>query len=388
MKYLIAIVVAAGLGFAAAYLMVSKPNSTPKQVENADPEAAVAAPAAKPAAPKNVPHNTPVDVLQKLTKLNPSATKDPARTVRQIIHHLETLTDAGEDAIHPISAFIATGVDLDYILSDSPGNGAPFWNWHSGQPIFSGLVLPPSLRLSLVDVLRNIGGENAETALGVILATSSRPVEVAYVAVVLEKMAPGKYREVALASAKRLLEDPAHTNAHTPLDAHADANLYGVLNMNGDNSLVEAAQAKLMVNGRYDADAGKYLVNALKGQAMPVLAKLYPTATAEDKNVINNQAFNYVGNSAEANTIFKSWILDNTVDSGAQAIYAKPRSTFVELLAGGNQGFFHAPVPTDPAVISDRINLLNDINGQLPPSMLKEVVGQTIQKLQALPGAH
>lgn len=388
MKYLIAIIAAAGLGFAAAYLMVSKPAPAPVSAASADTSAPDAPPAAKPIALKDIPPNSPLGILQKLVKLNPTATKDPSRTVRQIIHHLEGLTDAGDAAVPAIAAFIVTGGDMDYILPDSHGTGVPFWNWHPGQPILSGFVLPPSLRLSLVDVLKNIGTEKAETELGVILATSSRPVEVAYVAVVLEKMAPGKYKEVALAAAKRLIADPAHTNSPSPLDAHADANLYGVLNMNGDNSEVEAAQSKLMANGRYDADAGKYLVGALKEQAMPLLAKIYPTANAEDKNVINNQALSYVGNSADANAIFKSWILDNNVDGASQAVYAKPRAKLIESLAGSGDVLFRSPAPTDPNVIAGRISLLTDINNSLPPSPLKQVIGQTIQRLQGLPGAH
>jgi hypothetical protein len=388
MKYLITFVLAAGLGFAAAYLTITKPNQAqPSSASTESSETIPATPQSPALKSIVVESNSPVDILQKLSQLNPAKSKNPARTVRQIIHQLESLTDAGEDVIPAISLFIKTGADMEYILQEKNGPTAPFWNWHPGQPLFSGLVLPPSLRLSLVDVLKNIGGEKAETALGVMLATSTRPVEVAYVSAVLEKMAPGKFKEVGNSSAKHLLENPAQNSSGSPLDEHNDANLYNVLNMNGDNSLVEAAQAKLMNNGRYDADAGKYLVGALKEQAMPVLAKAYATANAEDKNVINNQAFTYVGNSADANAIFKNWILDNSVDPATQAVYAKPRPTFIELLAGGNTGLFRAPVPTDPTVIANRINLLTDINNSLPPSNLKQVVGATIQKLKGLPGA-
>ncbi|MCX6896430.1 MAG: hypothetical protein NTZ16_13215, partial [Verrucomicrobia bacterium] len=292
---------------------------------------------------------------------------DPARVIRQITHHFESLSEIGQPAIAPIGQMLATGKDLDYILNDklAAASGLPFWSWRVGQPVFSGLVLPPSFRLGLVDVLKTIGTEEAENVLLVAMTSTTRALEVAYIAQVLEKMVPGKYTEVGLAAAKRLLAEPSRPISPSALDANGDSSLYAMLGSHGDKSAVENAQAKIAGSGRLDFDAAKYLVATLKEQAMPELAKTYQSANGEDKNRIANLAFPYVGASADANQIFKDWILDSTQDAGSQT------------------GPFQPEVPTNRDVITSRIGLLNEMNAATADPRLKQAIGQSLQCLQA-----
>lgn len=380
MKNLFSIIAGGIVGFAVAYYVISKPAGT------GQPAAVTAAASTTPA----LPTISPVESLQKLTQLNPTATKDPARVIRQIVHHMESLVDAGNLAVAPIGEVIATGKDLDYLLDEprTTASGLPFWNWHAGQPVFSGLVLPPSFRLGLVDVLKSIGTEQAENVMLVMLTSTLRAVEVAYIAQVLEKLEPGKYTEVGLAAAQRLLNDTSRPASTSPLDAKGDAYLYALLGAHGDKSLVATAQSKLVNNGRLDMDAAKYLITTLKTEALPELAKAYQGANVEDKNKIANLTFSYVGASAEADQIFKDWIVNSTQDPNSQTLIARPRAAYIQMLAGGSFGLFQAPAPTDPAVIASRIRLLTGMYSGMPESPLKQVVVQTLQKLNSLSAAR
>ena len=68
--------------------------------------------------------------------------------------------------------------------------------------------MPPSLRLGLIDVLDQIGGDQAQGILAEQLDTTGRAIEVAYIARVLQDEAPDKYRDNALKAAKELLASP------------------------------------------------------------------------------------------------------------------------------------------------------------------------------------
>lgn len=374
MKNLFSLIVGGAVGFAAAYFLVSKP------AENCKSAAAVAPANVQPVAPAV----SPADDLQKLTVLNPTGTKNPARVIRQIVHHLESLVDAGDKAIAPISEVIATGKDLDYLLDEraATASGLPFWNWRAGQPIVSGLVLPPSFRLGLVDVLKSIGTEEAQNVMAMMMNNTSRPVEVAYIAAVLEKLSPGVYAEIAMAAARRLLATPA-AGSVSSLDANGNASLYALLGAHGDTSLMATAQSNLVSNARLDVDAANYLLTTLKEKALPQLATTYQGANAEDKNKIALMTFNYVGASAEANQIFKDWILNSGQDANSQTVVARPRSLYLQMLCGGNFGPYHAEVPTNRDIINSRIGLLKEMDTASTDLRLKQAIGQSLQCLQA-----
>jgi hypothetical protein len=234
----------------------------------------------------------------------------------------------------------------------------------------------------LVDVLKAIGGKSAEALLAEMLRTTPRAIEVAYIAQVLETMAPGKYTALSLAAAKRFLSDKTPAAGAGPLDENGSTALYALLSAHNDDSEAAAAKARLVVNGKMDMAAAKYLITALKGEGVAELAKIYPTASPEDKNRINGLTFPYVGATPEANQIFKDWVLDNKQDPAATTLNAKPRSLYVQMLCGGSFGPFQADVPTNREVISSRINLLKEMDLTVSEPRLKQAIAQSLQCLQ------
>ncbi len=138
-----------------------------------------AATATRDAAPGAFPQIT------SLWDIGPSS-RFPAADVERYLNELARL---GEAALPRIRAFLQDGKDAALAAAgDSQGLGR-----HR------------SLRLALFDVLRQIGGPQAESLLAEELQYTADPLEVATLARFLDEMAPGGYQEQALQAAREIM---------------------------------------------------------------------------------------------------------------------------------------------------------------------------------------
>ncbi|MFN7138464.1 MAG: hypothetical protein ACK4UN_03905 [Limisphaerales bacterium] len=267
MKTVLSILVAGGLGFGAAYFITAKQTEALKSEQarlETEYQEKVKKLQSELAAERNrlptiervttqVPVNVrrgPEEILARLVELRPvGAARVP--TIRKIIHELEDLSELNDASVPAIRNFLAQNTDVDYGVersSRSDGDERSRWTapWQRSAPPTE-FTLPPSLRIGLFDVLKDIGTPAAEQTLAEVLETTGRAVEVAYVARLLESIAPGKYRDVAIASAKDLLRNPLPIDNPNRLDEQAEGYLYGVLEFYNDNSFASDAMA-LLVN--------------------------------------------------------------------------------------------------------------------------------------------
>ncbi len=387
MKTLIAIILALGVGFAAAYVIVSKQKSTPPpQVESPTP-APVQQTAATPT-PKVIVKTvagtpageTPQDMLNDLLNIHLGATGGERNTaLRTVVFKLEGLAQCGKDAVPAISAFIGRSVDVNYTSADNQnnnggnnngggnnfgnnggGNGGGFGGFRGGarrarnlQNLQTDWVVPPSLRLGLVSTLKEIGGKDAEQALADMLNSTARGVEVAYLTVVLEDMAPGKYRDVAVKAAKDLLTNPVTVDKPDQLDDLSKSYLYGVLEFYKDATFAQTAQQMLVgKDGRLDMDAMDYLSTVLGEQSVAALYSAYNNSALTnqfDKMRLGRDILGFVGQNSTANQFFTTMLNDPNVDN-RQKLFS------IMQLAGGFGGDL-----TDQQVINARINVLNQL---------------------------
>jgi hypothetical protein len=241
-------------------------------------------------------------------------------------------------------------------------------------------VAPPSLRLGLAGVLKEIGGPDAEAALAEMLSTTGRGVEVAYLARMLEEIAPGKYRDAAIAAAKELLMNPPSVNDPDRLDDLSKSYLYGILEMFHDTSFVVNAQQMLVgADGRLDRDAMTYLTDVLKDQSASALYQAYenPSLTNQfDKMMVGREVLNYVGQNAQANALFNETLNNADLDSRAKVFS-------IIQLAGGGFGPFASESPADPQIIANRIALLNSVAPQFANDpTLSQAITLATQALQ------
>ena len=396
MKVLITILLAASIGFAAAYVIVSNRHEAMLKTERARMEAQWQAEresletqlaVAKNKKPKVEQVTTevavaskrsPKEILENLLKLQPSGTTR-IFTIRKIVHELEDLAALGDQAVPDIRGFLAKNSDLDYSIErtdrqDGDRRGwTPPWQRNSPPTEFT---LPPSLRIGLFDVLKDIGSDESEKLMGEVLGTSGRAVEVAYLTRTLEEIAPGKYRETALSAAKDLLRNPIAINSPNRLDEQAEGYLYGILELYNDVSFVEDAK-KMLVNaeGRLDRSAQQYL-NKVQGENMvATYYDLYANSALTnnfDKMSVATKILDYVGPNQQANAFLKETVENTNLD-------ARARSFAVMSLAGGFGG---DDAPKDPNLIRQRIPVLENLKSSTTDERLVQVINRTQQNLQ------
>jgi hypothetical protein len=308
---------------------------------------------------------SPQQILEKLLKLNPSVGEEARnRIFRQIVHHLQMLVDLGPDALPVVQAFLQQNKDVDYVGDVLNESGERVRTGFTSRYVArTDFLVPPSLRLGLIDALDQIGGDEAEAVLAEVLDTSGRGVEVAYIARVLEETNPGKYRDNALKAAKDLLTNPPSIDMPNRIDENARAYLYQVLAMYRDNSFAQIAQAQLiMPDGRVDRQALGYLSNTLKEQGVPALYAAYKDQRLTNQNEraqIQTAILAFTGPSAEANELFKQIISDEKVPAAI-------RSYAVVGLAGGAG----KERPSDPQLIQSRLTLLHNFRSYLKDEKL------------------
>lgn len=374
MKTLFSILIAAGVGFGAAFFLmpdrggvagVSGSSDVEWQARVDQLEKELAAARSRPGRAQHSSSEAPIvvagrrspqEILDKLLTLKPAGDNRIA-TIRKIVHELEDLAELKDEAVPAIRQFLAQNSDLDYSVErteegDRDRRGfTPPWVRNRATTEF---ILPPSLRMGLFDVLKEIGGSDAEQALAEVLGSSGRAVEVAYVARMLEEMAPGSYRDVAIEAAKSLLRNPVSIDNPNRLDEAAEGYLYGVLELFGDTSFAEEAKKLLVEDGRLDRNVRDYLTKTQGEKAVPLLYEAYKNTTFSnewDKASIASRILDYAGPNADANKLLNEIVGDPNVDSRMKAFA-------IMRLAGG---FGDAESPKDPEVIKARLNVVGGI---------------------------
>jgi hypothetical protein len=354
---------------------------------------------------------SPQEILNDLLAIKLVAGKEHNQTLRKVVYKLGQIASRGETALPAIHGFTSQNIDVSYdpqaadtaagtnaATADAAANLGGRRNvFGGGQRGFFGRgearrardlknfsadwVAPPTLRLGMITALKEIGGTGAEQELVYMLSTTGRGVEVAYLTVTLEQMAPGKYREAAIAAARELLMTPPSADNADRLDALAKSYLYGVLEFYKDTSFVFNAQQMLVgADGRLNNDALDYLSQTLKDQSVPAIYAAYknPALTNQvDKFNLGRELVSYVGQNATANQFFTETLQNADLD---------PRAKFFAIarLAGGGFGPGSTDVPLDPQVASSRIQLLTSLQPQFAnDEQLSQVMASTVTALQS-----
>jgi uncharacterized membrane protein YgcG len=415
MKTLIVILLAASVACASTYFVVSSQKAAQLKAaqenwekEKAQLEAAqtnsnsASAQTVVVSAPSSASaEESPEDILNDLLAVKLGSGDTRNASLRLVVFKLESLAQRGKAAVPAIRSFIGRNVDVDYSAqqnqngngadanvandgnnqtnnnngggNDRRFNGGGFGGGFAGggnnfrgggrrgrnlQNLRTDWVAPPSLRLGLVGVLQEIGGTESEQALAEMLSSTARGVEVAYLARVLEEIAPGKYGVAACAAAKELLLNPPAVDDPDQFDDLSKSYLYGVLEMFHDASFAPNAEQMLVgADGRLDQDAMDYLNDVLKDQSVSALYAAYQNQNLTnqfDKMSLGREILNYVGQNAQANQLFTDTLNNKDLDSRMKAM-------IIVQQAGGGFGPFASEAPTDPQVIAGRTQLLQQL---------------------------
>ncbi len=337
--------------------------------------------------PVVVTGRSPADALRELQQLRPGPGAKTRDVRFRIVHQLESLVDAGPAAVPLIREFLDRMEDVDY----APSEGRSSDNNRGRNTALAALQnrprasldfdFPPSLRLGLVDVLRRIGGAQAEAALEQMLARTGRGVEVAYAARALDEMNPVVHRPAAIAAAHELLLNPSVVEKPNRLDENARAYLLTLLSDWGDTSFAQYAPTLLIgADGRIDRTVLDYLNGTLREQAMGAIYQAYldPRLTNQwEKASLVSTAFNYVGPNGDANRMFQDVLNNQTIPTPLKALA-------IGALAGAERGGVRIETPADPQTIQARIAVLEATKASLTDPTLARAADRTIENLTAL----
>lgn len=170
---------------------------------------------------------------------------------------------------------------------------------------------PPSMRMGLFDVIRQIGGAEAEAMLVGAMRQSARGIEIAMLDIILEEMAPGKYQTEILEAARELLSKPIASTG-SQMDDRSRNYLFAILAKYKDEAFLKTAQGMLITpEGNIDGLTLNYLNSTLGEKAMPIIYDLYKNTTLTnmtDQMAIRGMALRYIGSSANADEIFRDTI--------------------------------------------------------------------------------
>ena len=362
----------------------------------------------------------PEEIIERLKGVHADGSR--AKSLREVMFHLQSLVVHGESAVPAIRTYLALNEDIPYSFTENGRGGfggrrggneaqptaqagqaqeqnnrqsrqqrggpnAPGGPGGGDQNDFRQMfgqgsrsetnptldfALPPSLRIALIDVLRDIGGANAEAALAEVLKTSARGVEIALTYQHLEQMAPGRYTDVAVAAAKELIPNLPDIENPDRLDRNAKGYLYGILKRANDATFVATAKTLLVTdNGQIDNNALDYLNTVLKGQAVAILLEAYNDprmANPWAKAPLTQQILAQVGANAQANKFF----FDLVANPEENAMTKRMAIAGVAGVGGGRGPFGGGggdnETASDPATLQARLQVLNQTGQSVDPN--------------------
>jgi hypothetical protein len=115
--------------------------------------------------------------------------------MREALYWMEELVQAGPAALPAIREFLARNEDIELDTSGLQSRVV------RDAKLPGDFVLPPSLRMGLFDVVRRIGGEEAEQLLADTLPATGRGLS-GLSGASAQEMAPNQYRDAALNRAR------------------------------------------------------------------------------------------------------------------------------------------------------------------------------------------
>ena len=197
------------------------------------------------------------------------------------------------------------------------------------------------------------------------LRSASTTANLAWIARALQQSAPGKYRDVAVAGARELLERPLATGG-SALDRNDRDHLFSVLAMYGDTGYVTTARTQLIqADGAIDRSVLKYLQQSLGPQSVPLAAAAWSDPKLTDpakREPLARLALTFAGADPQANDFYVTAIND-------MGLTKDQRSNLIEDL---NEDGFSNPKnlsASDLPLIENRLALIE----QLAPSAADDV---------------
>lgn len=373
----------------------NEPQPPPPLIVTSAPPAVSATPAVDPEA-----------VIAELTRLRIRSGPHRVADLQEVVFRLRLLAHAREKSIPAMSSYLSRFEDIEYPLageklpetdaSDDPlgedfseGSEKPPMppRRSSGTPSSRSerlqfeFLTPPTLRLGLIDVLVEIGGPAAEAVLADLLQRTGRGVEIAYTSRKLETLVPGRYREIALNSARELLVNPPSLAGTSAFDRLQRPYLYSVFEFYHDTRFASVAP-QLLVNasGRLDREALRFLTRTTPTEA--VLPSLYDAFTKlspsnhADRSRLLQTALPSAGRDLSANAMIRDVLRDPTIPAEQRGFVMQSLARMPPRRGAEGRG------EIDREGVQLRLQFIDQLRSEIPDARLAKSFERTARQLQ------
>lgn len=328
----------------------------------------------------------PIVLVERLRNLG----EDNRKKIREALFCFQGLVEAGNESVDPIKGYFLSGENVQ-LSGMGRGGGNPFEGQMGMQPGGNGPgdmrnrmgmmgmgrgggMIPASTRQGLVEVLGDIGGDEAIGLLGQLVPTALDASELVYLSRILQGIDENAFRNVTITTARNLL-------ASSEINNIEKRQLFDLLAQLGDTEYAAAMQNNLIVNGRLDGTTLDFLVRSLGEGAMPAIYSSFMDANTaqQDQARLMASALNFVGSNSQANEMFNTALNSVGDNQGLRGMLLMGLSG----VGPGGEGL-------TPDVAQSRLNYLSTLESQYAndQNMLGYLHGARTQlEYRANPGA-
>ncbi len=296
------------------------------------------------------------EILDELMQTSMSY-KNRRRAQRRLSYLFESLALQGDAAVPLIREFLNKMEDVDFAVQREGESDEERKRRYSRFRATLNFSQPPTLRIGLMDMLAEIGGDHAEATIAELLSSTGRGLEIAYAAKIIQGwLGKGAYRTEVLAAAHELLLDPVEAVGGNHFDRVSKNYLFMVLDMYDDKTFIQSAQGMFINDdGRIDRTILDYYDNVGRVDALDAMVQAFRSGRVHEDDMDNlaEAASRYVGINPQADQLFRDIMTGDqyNMETKMDAIRSFTQSD-------GDPSTDRIP----PNVLQARLNLVNNLH--------------------------
>ncbi len=296
------------------------------------------------------------EILDELMQTSMSY-KNRRRAQRRLSYLFESLALQGDAAVPLIREFLNKMEDVDFAVQREGESDEERKRRYSRFRATLNFSQPPTLRIGLMDMLAEIGGDHAEATIAELLSSTGRGLEIAYAAKIIQGwLGKGAYRTEVLAAAHELLLDPVEAVGGNHFDRVSKNYLFMVLDMYDDKTFIQSAQGMFINDdGRIDRTILDYYDNVGRVDALDAMVQAFRSGRVHEDDMDNlaEAASRYAGINPQADQLFRDIMTGDqyNMETKMDAIRSFTQSD-------GDPSTDRIP----PNVLQARLNLVNNLH--------------------------
>jgi len=296
------------------------------------------------------------EILDELMQTSMSY-KNRRRAQRRLSYLFESLALQGDAAVPLIREFLNKMEDVDFAVQREGESDEERKRRYSRFRATLNFSQPPTLRIGLMDMLAEIGGDHAEATIAELLSSTGRGLEIAYAAKIIQGwLGKDAYRTEVLAAAHELLLDPVEAVGGNHFDRVSKNYLFMVLDMYDDKTFIQSAQGMFINDdGRIDRTILDYYDSVGRVDALDAMVQAFRSGRVHEDDMDNlaEAASRYVGINPQADQLFRDIMTGDqyNMETKMDAIRSFTQSD-------GDPSTDRIP----PNVLQARLNLVNNLH--------------------------